>query len=434
MNMYLTGCVGMMVLFCAVEQPAMADIGAYVRKPDPAFQWEQRGVQEIDGVRVYDLHLTSLVWQGITWEHRLQIFQPIHPDRPHFCSLYNTGGGGSAENTAMGVKMAKMTGAPFAILFNIPNQPLFDGLTEDRLVVYTWLRFLETGDESWPLHFPMTMAVIKAMEAIQAHAEKAELPSVDGFLICGASKRGWTTWLAGATRDPRIKAIAPMVIDTLNVPAQTSHQLKVLGTYSEQVKDYIDAGIPDKLKTPAGRRLMELEDPYNYRSILTLPKLIILGTNDRYWAQDALNIYWDGLKGPKWVLYDPNSGHGLEDRARVFNTLSAFIRAVADGKHWPTMRWTWTGATLRLTSNPPPISARLFHTTAPTQDFRDSHWTSDPATIADSGFTASAPIPAHGFGAAFGEATYNLDGHSFTLSTQIRILGGNENKTKDGGR
>src|SRR6185295_17598364 len=55
----------------------------------------------------------------------------------------------------------------------------------------------------------------------------------------------------------------------------------------------------------------------------TLPKLLILGTNDRYWAQDALNLYWDGLKGPKWVLYTPNSGHGLEDRERVFRSEAA---------------------------------------------------------------------------------------------------------------
>ena len=227
---------------------------------------------------------------------------------------------------------ATLAECPVAVLFNIPNQPLYGGLTEDALVVYTWQKFLETGDESWPLHFPMAKAVLKAMDAVQAMACAEKLPSIDEFLITGASKRGWTTWLDGASRDKRIKAIAPMVIDTLNVAAQIPHQLAAYGQPSEQVSDYTSAGMLAKLQTPEGKRLLQLEDPYSYRDRLTLPKLLILGTNDRYWSQDALNLYWDDLKGPKWVMYTPNSGHDLRNGyLQVVNTLTAFARAQASG-------------------------------------------------------------------------------------------------------
>ena len=104
---------------------------------------------------------------------------------------------------------AKMADCPFAVLYDIPNQPLYGGLTEDALVVYTWQKFLETGDESWPLHFPMAKAVLKAMDAVQALAKAENRPSIDKFLITGASKRGWTTWLDGASCDSRIKAHCP---------------------------------------------------------------------------------------------------------------------------------------------------------------------------------------------------------------------------------
>jgi PhoPQ-activated pathogenicity-related protein len=407
---------------------AQADLDAFMKKPEPVYHWEKRGEQELAGCRIYDLHLVSQVWQGITWEHRIQIFRPETLAHPEFCALYNTGGSGSAGNTQLGIRMAKDSGAVYAILYNIPNQPLFGGKTEDGLVVYTWLKYMETGDESWPLHFPMAKAVLKAMDTIQAFSREARFPPITGFLIHGASKRGWTTWLAGASRDPRIKAIAPMVIDTLNVLKQGPHQLEAYGKLSEQIDDYTQAGIPEKLNTTAGRRLLALEDPYSYRARLTLPKLLILGTNDRYWSQDALNLYWDGLKGPKWVLYVPNSGHGLEDRERVYATLAAFIRMVAGGGRWPKMRWSYMesadGADLSLRSDPPPTEARLFHVQAKTKDFRDSRWSFDPMAHATGGFAGHSPLPAEGYTANFGEAVYNLDGHPFTLSTQIRIIGG----------
>lgn len=411
----------------ALAPRALADLDAYFKKPEPAYRWEKREQTTIAGSTVYNLHLVSQTWQGIVWEHRLQIFRPENLAYPRFCVLLNTGGSGNERDYALGAALAKATGCVFAVLYGIPKQPLYGGLTEDALVVYTWQKFMETGDESWPLHFPMAKAVLKAMDAIQAFTKQEGLPAIEGFLVTGASKRGWTTWLVGASRDPRVKAIAPMVIDTLNVAAQIPHQLAAFGKPSEQIDDYTKTGMLEALNTPKGKRLLELEDPYSYRDRLTLPKLIINGTNDRYWAQDALNLYWDGLKGPKWVLYVPNSGHGLEDRQRVFATLGAFARAIASGKPWPTMRWEYTQREdrirLRLTSNVAPKEARLFRAQAPTKDFRDSKWTFEPMEQVGNGFTASVAPPSEGYMAIFGEAVYEADGMPFTLSTQIKILG-----------
>ncbi len=431
MNRLLCCAVALFMLVVGVAR-ARADFDTFIARPEPAFKWEKRGEQHLEGGRVYDLHLVSQIWQGITWEHRLQLFVPDKPRYPHFCALLNTGGDGGPPEYALGLAAAKAIGSPFAILYNIPNQPLYGGLTEDSLIVYTWQKYLETGDDSWPLHFPMAKAVIKAMDAIQAFARENGQPGIADFLITGASKRGWTTWLSAASRDRRIKAIAPMVIDTLNLPAQTKHQLDAYGKFSEQVEDYTVAGIAEKLNSPAGKQLVRLEDPYSYRDRLTLPKLLILGTNDRYWAQDALNIYWDDLKGPKWVLYTPNSGHGLEDRTRVLNTLTAFSRSIGSHAAWPRMDWKYRdsadGIELTVRANRRPRSARLFHVSAATQDFRNAHWTSDEiesvAAESDrSTYTVSVHRPTSGYSAVFAEVSYDIDGKPFTLSTQIHILG-----------
>lgn len=415
-----------LLLIWAAAAGARADLNSFLRKPEPAFRWEKQGELKVEGGTVYDLHLVSQTWQGIPWEHRLEIFRPDRLDHPHFCGLYNTGGDGSNENRMLGMAVARRSGALFAILYGIPNQPLYGGKTEDALVVYTWAKFLQTGDDAWPLHFPMAKAVLKALDVVQAFGKQEHWPSIDGFVITGASKRGWTTWLAGASGDRRIKAIAPMVIDTLNVAKQIPHQLAAFGKPSEQIADYSSTGMLEKLNTPEGQRLLQLEDPYSYRDRLTLPKLIILGTNDRYWAQDALNLYWDDLKGQKYISYTPNSGHGLEDRGHVLATLSAFIHATAAKRPWPKMHWEYqsagSGVDLKATSDVVPVSARLFRAYAPTQDFRNSKWSSEPMSVTTDQTTGHLDAPASGYVATFGELTFEIDGTPFTLSTQIHIL------------
>jgi PhoPQ-activated pathogenicity-related protein len=405
---------------------ARADLTSFVHDVGPDYKWEITSTSDAGGVKTYELKMVSQVWHGITWTHRVLVCRPDQPKYPDFCALFNTGGEGG-ENKLLATMAAARTGATFAVIEDEPNQPLFGGLTEDALVVYTWQKYLESGDETWLLHWAMTRAIMRAIDTVQALAKQENQPAVTRFLVCGASKRGWNSWLAGASQDPRIVAIAPMVIDTLNLPAQIPHQLAAYGKMSEQVADYSRTGMMQKLNTPEGKKLIALEDPYSYRDVLTLPKLLILGTNDRYWAQDALNIYWGDLKGPKWVSYTPNSGHGLEDRGHVLSTLTAYIEANASGTRLARQRWEFTpianGVNLKITSRAHIKSARLFHVTAATQDFRDSHWTSEPMTETDGAWSGHYNTPSTGYAATFGEATYELNGHEYTLSTQMYILG-----------
>ncbi len=412
---------------------ARADLAQYVKKADPAFSWKLKKQLTPSAGTVYDLHLVSQKWQGITWEHGLQVYVPKDVKPGAILFLWNTGGKPSPKGALLGLEMAQKMKAPVAFLYGIPNQPLLDGKTEDALIAETFVRYLKTKDEDWPLLFPMVNSVVKAMDALQAFARQEWNVEVKQFIVSGASKRGWTTWLTGAV-DPRVKAIAPLVIDTLNMRAQMPHQLASFGHYSAMIRDYTKAGLVPMPKTADAQKLWSMVDPWAYRANLRMPKLIINGTNDPYWALDAVNLYWDDLQGPKWLLYVPNAGHNLQqkldkgfDSTRVGNTLAAFTRHQMTGRPMPKVEWKMMkkDGTLRVTvrSSPAPKAARWWVADASTKDFRKSKWTDRPATVRDGTLVGQVGAPSRGCRAMFAELEFEIDGMPYYLSTQLRIIG-----------
>jgi PhoPQ-activated pathogenicity-related protein len=309
------------------------------------------------------------------------------------------------------------------VLPQVPNQPLLGGKNEDALIAETFVRYLETKDEEWPLLFPMVKSAVRAMDAAQAFAQERNQP-VERFVVTGASKRGWTTWLTAAV-DPRVKAIAPMVIPTLNFRAQNKHQLENFGKYSEQIDDYTARGLTEKIDTPTGTRLWHMVDPLSYRDRLTMPKLQINGTNDPYWTLDSMNLFWDDLKGPKAVVYLPNAGHALDQhRDYAIEGVGALFRSAIGGKPLPELSWkhrdTESGdLELAVISHPAPRSAQLWTSTSTTLDFRRSKWSPIPLQ-AGTRMVGRVTRPARGNVALFADLEYELDGLTYHLSTQIR--------------
>jgi len=119
-----------------------------------------KNTKKNDAGTVYELHLVSQKWEGIIWEHGLVVFNPTNAKPASTMLLLNTGGNPGGQFFILGLELAKRIGAPVAVLFNIPNQPLYDGKKEDALIAETFVRFLDGSgkDEDWPLLFPMTKA------------------------------------------------------------------------------------------------------------------------------------------------------------------------------------------------------------------------------------------------------------------------------------
>ncbi len=402
----------------------------YVKRPEPKFSWKQTSGQIDHNLgTIYSLRLTSQEWKGIVWQHNLQVFVPTELIYPSTMLLVVSGGSNSSqpdkEDMELGLKLANLSGSACAVLSQVPNQPLYDGKGEDDLIAHTFEKYLELEDATWLLLLPMVNSAIKAMDALQTFINQTLQVTIKDFVIMGASKRGWTSWLTAAV-DSRIKATMPIVIDTLNMPDQMKYQLEVWGSYSEEIGDYTVRGIQDHLGTEMGQNLVSIVDPYSYREQLTMPKLSVIGTNDNYWVLDAMNLYWDGLPDPKYVLYVPNSGHNLEDRERAISGLTGFYRFVASDRDLPSITWKHSQENDRLQlhykSDQKPVEARLWVAASINRDFRNATWLSVPAKLLDNGAFVGELIlsPTH-YVAILGELIFMIDGQPCPLSTQVSI-------------
>jgi PhoPQ-activated pathogenicity-related protein len=416
-------------------------LGDYVAKVDDSFRWTVRREQKLGEAPLVELTLTSQTWRGIVWKHQLFIFKPKSAKADGTHALLFIAGGkwsdklekppvageGLPKESLAFATLAEQTGAPVAVLLQVPHQPIFGNRYEDDAIAHTFENFMRTGDAEWPLLLPMVKSAVKAMDAVSQFAKRDWSMDLKTFTVTGASKRGWTTWLTGAV-DPRATGIAPMVIDMLNTAEQMKHQVATWGEYSEQIHDYTDRGLQKHLASEPGKKLNAIIDPYAYRARLTQPKVILLGTNDRYWPLDALNLYWDGLAGEKYVIYVPNNGHGLKDIDRIAGGLSALHLRVAENKPLPQMTWDLKEKDgklhLRVTSDMKPQKVQAWIANSPTRDFRPAKWNAEPMKADGDKFVHELAVPKDGFSAMFGEAVFNGVKLPLYLSTNVRIVGG----------
>jgi PhoPQ-activated pathogenicity-related protein len=435
-------------LLALASLPALADVKAsprtaldeYVAKPDAHYRWELKGKADSPAGTFYLLELTSQKWRTeaevnhTVWTHWLSVYKPFKPAGS--IALLAIGGGSLDSKPprpdARMIEIAALTNSVVVELRGIPNQPVrftsdpAGDRDEDEIIAYTWDRFLETGDGTWPLRLPMTKAVVRAMDAVTEFLAKEDGTKVDRYVVTGGSKRGWTAWTTAAV-DPRVVAAAPAVIDALNVVPSFIHHYRVYGFWAPAVKDYFDMGIMDRLNHPRFKDLMAIEDPYSYRARLTMPKYMVNSAGDQFFLPDSSQFYFDGLKGEKYLRYIPNTDHSLRD-SDVWQSLTAFYDSVLKGAPRPRFEWRFEkDGAIRVATKDQPSAVKLWRAANPKhRDFRleslGPAWESADLEAQKGVYVARVPKPASGFTAYFVELTFPSSiKHPFKFTTAVRV-------------
>ncbi len=414
--------------------PATA-LQRYLSNGDKTYKWEIKETYKIKDATVYALLLTSQKWREYKWMHELSIIVP-QKIKYDGALLFISGGSindkglpnrsGKDDELTVGLSaVATQNSAVVAILKQTPNQPLYDTLVEDALISFTLHQFKEDNDFSWPLLFPMVKSATHAMDAVQEFCRQNIHQRITRFVVSGASKRGWTTWLTGAN-DARVVAIAPMVIDMLNMPVSMNYQLKVWNDYSIQIEDYVKLGIVQDIGSAKTNDLTTMIDPYSYRKKLTMPKMILMGTNDEYWPIDNIKNYYDSIPGQNLIHYIANVGHSMGDKKEALASLNSFFGLTLLKQSYPECVWKTSPAKAGVVVNIKATAGKLtdviiWSADSPDKDFRNDKWESKNLGINHKGTVKiTEAFPKTGYRAFYVNLKYkDATGGEYTESTRV---------------
>lgn len=340
----------------------------YVMAGDEAFSYAVIDTIRGEGWNEYVVKMVSGTWltdqdvDQTEWWHWLNI---IVPDQTRETESMIIIGGGSTHDTVAKpteewlIEAALKTGSIISHVSNIPYQPIDfkgdekEGRYEDDLIAYGWRQFLESGASEekleWLARFPMTRAVVRAMDVVQEISASVQKP-VDSFFVTGASKRGWTTWTTAAV-DDRVIGIAPIVIDLLNIIPSFKHHWQCYGEWSPAIDDYVNEGIMNWMDTEELKVLLEMVGPYSFVDQLTMPKLLINATCDEFFVTDSWKFYWNDLKGDSYLRYVPNGNHGLRGTYQPISLISFYHTVITDTQI-PEFNWSISGDSIYMQIDP----------------------------------------------------------------------------------
>ena len=387
--------------------PKRTELDDYVSVVDDVYGWTNSNASfTFPGYTAHFFNLTSLRYltpeltDRSIWTHTMIYIIPTKVNPACDTALiYATWGKNGKPwkddiqydtDIAVASQAALASGCPAIALYEIPNQNLcffdvpgkpFCG-SEDSIIGYSFNRYLyQNKSADWLLLFPMVKATIRAMDAItDISATVFNNPAITKFVIAGASKRGWTTWLVGSV-DPvpgRIRAIIPFVLDAIGFRSFLDRQWESYQGYTFALQPYVDQGLataPVARPTEYARWAWNI-DPYCYRQRLTMPKLAMNSVGDEFQLIDDQRTWAHEMPGEMKTILLKDADHMMVTNfGLVVKAFTGFYNSIIYGRPRPTYTWSIDDVSgmITLNSSVTPSSVDIIYQHTPTtlRDWRD---------------------------------------------------------------
>ncbi|MDP3738592.1 MAG: PhoPQ-activated protein PqaA family protein [Hyphomonadaceae bacterium] len=422
-------------------------LDSYIAKTDPSFAWKVEKTFAGPGYHGVVIDLTSQTWltaaqtDRSVWKHWLTLTIPDQVSSNKAFLFIGGGSNGRAAPKGPSENMAKMavdTNSVVAELGQVPNQPMHFSdspnvdRTEDDIIAYLQARYDPVKNPEALVRLPMVKSGTSAMTAVQEFMATPDggARKIDGFVVSGGSKRGWTSWLVGL-EDKRVIGMIPIVINVLDIDATTKHHWMAMGYFSPALGDYVNHKlIPDQIGKPGLNAVNAIEDPLNYRGRprMKIPKFIINAVGDEYFPPDNTKFSYHLLPAKKQLRMLPNSKHSTQG-TDIGESMTAWYGAVINNKPIPEYSWTVReDGALVVKPGAKPSQVLLWQGTNPkARDFRvdsiGNAFTSSPLQAQPDGtYVANVDKPAAGFTAYFVEMTYpSGTKYPFKFTTEVYV-------------
>eukprot|EP01061_Rhynchopus_euleeides_P010762 TRINITY_DN20338_c0_g1_i1.p1 TRINITY_DN20338_c0_g1~~TRINITY_DN20338_c0_g1_i1.p1 ORF type:complete len:547 (+),score=155.79 TRINITY_DN20338_c0_g1_i1:88-1641(+) len=350
-----------LLLTCSSHATPLDD---YINKDDGMFEWHdtQARVHTLLGSTAYVLNVTSQQWldvskahgpNGALWMHQAVVVVPKTLRIRDRAAIYVTGGCNdhpkvppqTDTDLLLADTIAEGAGIVTVVLYQIPNchvvfpsDPNLKPRGEDAFMAWAWRQYIvgNATNPEWLPWLPMAKAVFKAMHASELFARQQGLAEIDGWVVMGASKRGWTSWAVGYADChqewcPTLVGLGLIVPIAPAISLDMHHQWQCYGGWTFAFKDYYEANVTGWLDSPQFDASMQIMDPINNAARLArLPKHVVVSSDDEFMMFEWTRL-WDGrIPGETSLTIVDNAEHSMvTGLPEALETLTNFVRSVA---------------------------------------------------------------------------------------------------------
>ena len=399
---------------------ALTPLDDYVRKPESVYAWHDTGFvyQKLPfKSTAHMLNVSSLEWldtskavgpNGALWTHQVLVVVPEKVTIFNMSTVVLTGscnadrGNGTGphpppaddEYLVVADNIAAQTGGTVVVVYQIPNckyvfpsDPSQKPREEDALIAWAWHEYIvdPAHNPEWLPRLPMAKAGFQCMKAAAEYLVQQKIADPKGWLVSGASKRGWTSWMVGATTPfkglPLVIGIAPLVPIVPDLIAEVHRQWMSYDGFTFAFADYAAVNLTQVLDGPEFKTALEIIDPIYYGDRLSqVPKVVVLSSDDEFMQFDWSDIWYSKLTGEKHLLIAPNSEHSLATGIpEILACLAAFYKSLALGiQQRPTFDYSYDSTNGAITVTIPKGMVHgkvvLRHATTFSRERRDFRW------------------------------------------------------------